>query len=152
MKVFLKPVELPLDRLRFDPDPLDWNGRGGLCNCMACQLRRDIAREMGVPVESIVGLTLTSVAPTAKPAAAPEVLNKPRPVEELPPAITGFDVHGAPERNLPPAEAAIVLPPWLIAFTEITGRIFGWCVGMFYVAVLAPRRERRRLLRVFRGE
>jgi hypothetical protein len=157
----IRIIELPIERLRFEPDPLDWNGRGGQCDCMACQLKRDIAAQLGVPPEKIGAMSfvhlasLTSdVAPLPQPKPQKEITKAAAEITELPPLVTGFDVHGAPDRtaaNEEEDDEFVDLPPSLGWFLETLDRLLSYAVAMFYVAVLAPRRERQRLLRVFRG-
>lgn len=118
-------VDLPLETFRFDPDPF-------CVNEAMVRPRR-------------VQMAIAELSQDTQPQGP--VLNPEFKAHTPPPAITAFDVHGCPKRRQPERfDETIDLPPALLRFVAICGRLFGSCVGMFYLAVLAPRRERRRLM------
>jgi hypothetical protein len=103
-------MQIPLDKLRFDPDPLGLNN-GYQCDCLRCRTRRLLAEQLGVSEDSIVQLKLS---PVDVGSAAFEAMKEWGAVNSQP-LITAFDVHGsspgqpaAADRD--PEPASIALP------------------------------------------
>lgn len=148
-------MDVPVERLRFDPDPLAiTSDRNGECQCFVCRARRAIAAAHGVPVEAvtIVGASLlpdTTLLDKQPPAlvssantAAEQAPAAPIPAIPSAPQITAFDVHGCRPEPAATDPESFAAPTWLIRCLEICGRLVGWCAAWFYLLVLAPRRVR----------
>jgi TusA-related sulfurtransferase len=138
-------MEFPVERLKFDPDPLGLTADGYECPCPSCRLQRRLAELEGQ------GLVLQVVTPPAS------VSQETQPAQ-VQPMITALDVHGSPERKSPEraaAERELVtadgreVPPWLVRVVHAAACVIA--VPLLPVVWLAMW-LRRPKLRVFRIE
>jgi hypothetical protein len=149
-------MEVPVELLKFDPDPLGLTAGDYECPCPACRLQRRLAelhaQEGGMEVVGVSGESAAAITKTAVP------------ITSSPPAITAFDVHGAPERKSPERaahESAVVsaesrqlvtrdgkpVPPWLVRAVHVVA----WCIAIPlwpFVWLAMSRRPRLRVLRI----
>jgi hypothetical protein len=143
-------MEVPVELLKFDPDPLGLTAGDYECPCPACRLQRRLAelhaQEGGMEV---VGVSRGKHGGNTS----------------SPPSITAFDVHGAPERKSPERaahESAVVsaesrqlvtrdgkpVPPWLVRAVHVVA----WCIAIPLWPVVWLAMSRRPRLRVLRIE
>lgn len=132
-------MEVPVERLKFDPDPLGLTTGDYECQCPGCQISRKLE------AMHAAGLVMKVVVPPEPDSPQYLKLNAPGgPVSpESYPLITAFDVHGSPDRpgSVSPERAAAEdqakrpqlvtadgrqVPPWL----SLAVWAFAWCVGM----------------------
>lgn len=150
MKVYheyVRYIETPLEQLRFDPDPLDINEKVYPRRVVPDRVEKAIAEMSDAQLED---LNLSGETPAlldvCPPASLPSVQA---------PSATEYDV-GHLERK---AKAQFIaeqrereierelldnpfdVPRWLLAFIEISGVCFGFCVGWF-VRIFVVRRRR----------
>jgi hypothetical protein len=142
-------MEIPVERLKFDPDPLGLTAGDYECPCPSCRLQRRLAELQGQGLASqVVGLSAVQPANVSQETQAVQVQ----------PPITAFDVHGAPERKSPERAAAErelvtadgqAVPKWLVRFVYTA--VYAVAIPLLPIVWLAMR-FRRPSLRVLRIE
>jgi hypothetical protein len=135
----LKGIEVPLENLRFDPDPLDIN-------------EKYRPRRVANAVEELAAANLSQETTSAKAESG-------EPKAAAPP-VSDYDVDYAArkanaqfvaEQRLRQREREFEawlenpfgLPPWLLTFVECSGRCFGFCVAVLVRLLVRPRLKRR---------
>jgi hypothetical protein len=110
--------------MRFDPDPL--------CLNKPPEKPRRVQR------------AITELSLDTQPQS-PVINPKFRPKAPEQPLVTALDVHGCPDRG-PPAAESIELPPSLLWLVNAGAKVIAAVVCIFWVAVLASRRQRRAVI------
>jgi hypothetical protein len=153
-------MQVPLDRLRFHPDPLRFNQQYRECNCFRCQVRRRIAAQLGIPPEAILKMQLlpmgavsVSIAEAFQQKAAasgdeaePRELRGPTPEEVAehtpaplpgPPLITTFDTRRDGTPHIPPVAPLVDgLTPEDFDLPPVmiwTAKVFAYVIAWSYI-------------------